>query len=183
MKTLRIAVMLALFLMSGDLRVYSQSGLNTLKDLTELAPVIVLGKVQNVNAEFGDYLGMDNFIFTYVTVAVRFSLKGSVPKQLSVKVHGGRIGDRVLTGKRTFRFSENEEVLLFLEPTKENYFEVYGISGKFSVITKEDGIELFDTTLLKEDEVSRYGHGSSATVEDITTRINRYLAEKGGKGK
>ncbi len=97
-----------------------------------------------------------------------------------IKVPGGQIGDRVIAGERSFRFSKDEEALLFLTPVDQNYYEIYSISGKLSVVEKEDG-KYVDTSMLKEDEVSKYGYGSNVKVENIISRINGYLAEKGGK--
>ncbi|MCG2716630.1 MAG: hypothetical protein L6422_10225, partial [Candidatus Marinimicrobia bacterium] len=155
----------------------------TLKELVKSAPLIVFGKVLEVNPQVEEYLGQDDFIITYVKLSVQTILKGNDSEQiLTIKIPGGQIGDRVIGGERSFPFTKNEKVLLFLNPIDKNYHEIYSISGKLSIEEKEDG-EYLDCSLLKEDEISKYGPNSTFKFESIVSRIESYIAEIGGEGK
>lgn len=92
MKTVKISALLFSMMVSSSTLASSQWALETLKALTESAPIIVLGEVQEVKSQFGYYLGLDDFIFTYVTIRVQRSLKGNAGDQVIIRVHGGQIG-------------------------------------------------------------------------------------------
>ena len=162
---------------------FTWDGKKTLKELTNLAPHIVIGKVLDVICQSERYLEQDDFIFTYVKLSVQTFLKGNNSAQIiTIKIPGGQIGDRVISGERSFRFSKDEKALFFLNPINQNYYEIYSISGKLSVAKNVDD-EYFDCSLLKEDEISEYGHGSQIKTKNIINRIKSYIAEKGGESK
>lgn len=179
MKILLIFTLSLLFLICSTLTGYSQGGLKNLQELTSESPIIITGQVLESKAAYGKYLGREDFIFTYVTIAVQRVIKGlKSDEKLTIKVHGGRIGDRVIGGERSFQFLENEEVLLFLSPIDENYHEIYSVSGMFTFITKDEGL-YFDTTMLREDAVSNYGYRSAIKTEHLLGRINDLLKNNG----
>jgi len=183
MKTFNIFLVILFLAMTSNLMGFTWGGEKTLKELANLAPHIVVGKVLDVTCQTGKYLEQDDFIFTYVKLSVQTSLKGDTLAQiLTLKIPGGQIGDRVIGGERSFRFSKGEKVLLFLRPTDKNYYEIYSISGKLSVAKSVDD-EYFDCSLLKEDEISKYGYGSKIKTENIINRIKEYIAEKGAESK
>lgn len=162
---------------------FSWGNKKNLKELVSAAPLIVFGNVLEVKSQLEEYMGQDDFIFTYMKLSVKTFYKGANSEQmLTVKIPGGQIGDKVIGGERSFRFTKNEEVLLFLTPIENNYFEIYSISGKLSIKENEDG-KYFDCSLLKEDEISKYGYNSILKFESIVSRIGSYLTEKGGVRK
>ncbi len=162
---------------------FSWENKKKLKELVNAVPLIVLGNVLEVKSQIEEYLGQDDFIFTYMKLSVQTFYKGDNSEQiLTVKIPGGQIGDRVIGGERYFKFTKNEKVLLFLTPIENSYFEIYSISGKLSIKENEDG-KYFDCSLLKEDEISKYGYNSTFKFESIVSRIGSYLTEKGGERK
>lgn len=162
---------------------FSWENKKKLEELVNAAPLIVLGNVLEVKSQIEEYLGQDDFIFTYMKLSVQTFYKGDNAEQIiTIKIPGGQIGDRVIGGERNFKFAKNEKVLLFLTPIENSYFEIYSISGKLSIKENEDG-EYFDCSLLKEDEISKYGYNSTLKFEKIVSRIESYLTEKGGVRK
>lgn len=183
MKTVRIFLALLIFTLMFAQTVFSWGSRKTLKELVNSAPLIVSGKVLEVKPQVEKYLGQDNFIMTYVKLSVQNFIKGNNAEPiLTIKIPGGQIGDRAIGGELSFKFMKDEEALLFLTPMDKNYYEIYGISGKLSVEKKVDG-EYLDCSLLKEDEISEYGPDSTFKFENIVSRIEGYLAEKGGEIK
>ncbi len=181
MKTLRIILALLFFFVTFTQTVYSWGNRKTLKELVSSAPMIVFGKVLEVNAQEEKYLGQDDFIVTYVKFSVQTFFKGKNTEQiLTLKIPGGQIGDRVIGGERSFSFVKNEETFLFLSPAENNCYEIYSISGKLTSKNNDEG-KYLDCSLLKEDEVSKYGLNSTSKLESIAGRIESYLAYEGGK--
>jgi len=181
MKTIRIYFAFFFFILIFSQTVFSWSNRKTLKELVNSAPLIVFGTVLEINPQIENYLGHDDFIITYVKFFVHTFFKGSNSIQiLCIKIPGGHIGDRTITGERSFNLKNNEEALLFLNPIDDNYYGIYSISGKLSVEKKEDG-NYVDCSLLQEDEISKYGPRSTFKFVDIQNRINGYLEKREGE--
>lgn len=152
----------------------------TLEELVNDAPLIVFGNVLEVKSQTEEYMGQNDFIFTYVKLSVQTFYKGNNSENiLTIKIPGGQIEDRVIGGVRSFRFVKNEKVLLFLNHVEKNYFEIHSISGKLSMVENEEG-KYLDCSLLKDDEISKYGYNSTLKFENIVSRIGSYIARKGG---
>ena len=88
------------------------------------------------------------------------------------------MGSRIITGKRHIPFATGEKVLLFLSQTTQNQYEVISVSGKLPVVG-EGSTELFNTAMLRKDDVSDYGYGSTVETTEIISRINQYIATTG----
>lgn len=184
MKVSKIAFPFVFFLMTATLLGFGW-GKKTLKELTTSAPTIVTGTVQDVNSRFEKYAGRDDFIVTYSSVRVEGSLKGNVSEQIiTVKTPGGQIGERGMGGEGSFRFSKNEEVILFLKFNSTGYYEVYGLAGKLGS-KRINGDKYVDCSSLKDDEVTLYRQGTVLKTEDVVSRIRVYLTEskRGGISK
>lgn len=180
MKTIKIFLAVVFFILFNAQMNFAW-GKKTLKELVASAPIIVIGKVQDVDPKFEEYLGQKDFIFTYVTLRVETQLKGTNQEQIiTIKIPGGQIGDRVIVGERSFRFTKDEEVLLFLKQTDKNYYEVYSISGKLPIVMNNND-RLIECVLLKDDDLAKYNYGSTEKAENIINRITSYISEKGGK--
>jgi len=181
MKKLKIFLALLFITMIFTQVIFSWGNRKTLKELANSAPLIVFGKVMEVSPQLEKYLGQDDFIITYVKLSVQTLLKGKDTEQiLTLKIPGGQIGDRVISGEKSFRFIKNEEVLLFLSPTQNNCHEIYSISGKLTV-QYSNNEKYLDCSLLKEDEISKYGPNSVIKFDSIISRIKNYLTDEGGK--
>ncbi len=106
-----------------------------LEDLAQLAPVVVLGEVNQVASERSPD---GKRIHTRVLVTPSEVWKGSdVKGTISVKFVGGSDGDVTAHLPGAPRFAVGERVLLFLEPRqdKDGYLTLGFYQGKFSVFT------------------------------------------------
>lgn len=181
MKTLKIFLALLFLTILFTQTVFSWGNRKTLKELVNSAPIIAFGKVLEVSPQVEEYLGQDDFIITYMKLSVQTFFKGKNSEQiLTLKIPGGQIDDRVIGGERSFRLTKNEEVLLFLNPIENNYYEIYSISGKLTVQYR-DNEKYLDCSLLKEDEISIYGPNSVVKSDNIINKIINYLNDEGGK--
>lgn len=106
-----------------------------LEDLAQLAPVVVLGEVNQVAAERSPD---GKTIHTRVLVTPSEVWKGSdIKGTISVKFVGGSDGNVVAHLPGAPRFAVGERVLLFLEPRedKDGFLPLGFYQGKFSVFT------------------------------------------------
>ena len=134
---------------------------HTLKVLVESSPLIIIGKVTEVSSKI-EKEGKREVIYTYVTVENQTTLKGKTDRpDVSIKMLGGRVGNRGGWSEELFKFKNGEEVLLFLHPEDKakNIWKIKSISGKLSVVDVK-GIKYFDCSMLSADEVSQYGPNS-----------------------
>lgn len=176
MKTYSSIMVLFLFFFGNTTIGISQPGKKTLQELANQAPVIILGTVQSIESQYEEYLGKENFIFTYATIFIESSIKGSRSGIVKVKIPGGEKDGRATYGKLTFKFQKNEEVLLFLDPIDNENYQIHGVSGKLTTI-RENGIKYFDTTIIKNGGVSRNGDRSKARHQEIINQIINYLKQ------
>lgn len=105
-----------------------------IEDLVAIAPVVVVGEVNQVAAEWN---AGHTTIYTKVAVTTAEVLKG--PKALAsvtVKTIGGTVGKTVAEMPGAPRFQVGERVLLFLEPRKDGdgYLTIGFFMGKFQVV-------------------------------------------------
>lgn len=155
---------------------------HTLEGLVENSPVIITGWVTEVSART-EKEGEREVIYTYVTVDIQSILMGQTDKpNVTIRMLGGRVGSRGGWSEELFTFKKNEEVLLFLhlQDKARNIWKIKSISGKLSVVNR-DGLKYFDCSMLRADEVSRYGPNTYFDQNVIINRIKDYLSKKGGK--
>ena len=100
-------------------------------------------------------------IWTFTTFDVLEALKGSAPRQITVRLLGGRIGHLKSTVDGVPRFGPGEEAYLFLEPTGAGDLAVTGwVQGTFRVrrdlsthkeaVTQDTGaVTVFDSATRK----------------------------------
>jgi hypothetical protein len=106
-----------------------------LEDLAQLAPVVVLGEVNQVASERSPD---GKTLHTRVLVTPSEIWKGKeIQGTISVKFIGGRDDSVVAHLPGAPRFNVGERVLLFLEPRedKDGYLPLGFYQGKFSVFT------------------------------------------------
>ncbi len=113
----------------------------SLKELTEKAETIIVGKVDKQTSEWDENHRM---IYTTVTVDVKEYLKGEENARTQViRVPGGKVGDVHLQVTGVPRFENGEEALLFLNSSPENGKEkvIAGWSkGKIKLDGKTEGV-------------------------------------------
>jgi hypothetical protein len=89
----------------------------SLQELTGNAEIIAAGKVVERECRWGE---RGKWIYSYVTVSVDEYIKGSGDEQVVVRHLGGEVGEKGLIVGNMPRFSEGEEVLVFLRGAKQS---------------------------------------------------------------
>ncbi|MHB8876404.1 MAG: hypothetical protein ACYC8T_22145 [Myxococcaceae bacterium] len=112
----------------------------SIEEMAAAAPLIVHGRVGGQLTRWDDG---HRTISTYTEVVTSEALKGKAPDVLLVRQPGGEVGRVGQHASGAARFKEGEEVVLFLEPARDEptVFVVYALSaGKVS----------FESSALKE---------------------------------
>ncbi len=105
-----------------------------IEDLARLAPLVVIGEVNQVQAELN---ASKTKIYTRVLVTPSEVLKGSRDiGVVTIKTIGGKLADKVALIPGAPQFEPGERVLVFLEPRKDgDGYNTLGLYlGKFSVV-------------------------------------------------
>ncbi|HUU01858.1 MAG TPA: hypothetical protein VM425_10475 [Myxococcota bacterium] len=105
-----------------------------IEDLARLAPLVVVGEVNQVKAELN---AEKTKIYTRVLVTPSEILKGARDTgTVTIKTIGGKLADRVAELPGAPQFEPGERVLVFLEPRKDgDGYNTLGLYlGKFSVV-------------------------------------------------
>lgn len=110
----------------------------SIEELTYEADFVLIGKVKDMESRWNKE---KTLIHTYVTVSVTKYVKSILeigePKEITVKVPGGEVGDIALKVSDTPEFKKGEEVFLFLRIEELPIFRVTGLfQGKYTI---EDG--------------------------------------------
>lgn len=182
MKRFAFIVMIAIAIILQTNPALAWQTRHTLKVLVESSLLIITGKVSDVSSKI-EKEGKREVIYTYVTVEIQSILNGKTEKpNVTIKMLGGRVGNRGGWSEELFTFNKDEEVLLFLhlEDKSKNIWKIKSISGKLSV-ANVNGIKCFDCSMLRADEVSQYGPHAQFEQNEIINRIKNYLLTKGGK--
>jgi len=118
----------------------------SLEEMTARATVVVRGTVQGSKAILGD-----GSIWTLTTLAVTERIKGAGTARITIKQPGGVVGGVRQTVSGTAVFTEGDDVVVSLEPSKEaNVYLVQGlaagrvsleaINGEKSAVRHLDGL-------------------------------------------
>jgi hypothetical protein len=100
------------------------------RDLTRRADIIVIARVVQVEPREEPH-----GVFTYTTLTVERTIKGSIGSPFVINTAGGRIRERATIVHGIPTFKEGERVLLFLKYGSYNPLVVVGsIQGKFTVV-------------------------------------------------
>lgn len=155
-------------------------GWHTLENMTASSELIVQGRVVSVESAWNDE---HTRIFTEVFVSIDDRIKGpDLSGVIRLQLLGGQVGDVVLTVPGMARFTQGEEVLLFLSRAAE-YLLVTGMAqGKFSVITNEatgrkrlerdvSGVAFFGTDVKGTDP------GTVVYLDDMLGRVRGIMEE------
>lgn len=104
--------------------------------LTRGSSAVVVGKVVGSSSRFTEDKAR---IITDTEIAVTQTIKGEVPARVTVMQPGGEVGDVGQKVAGTARFSDGEEVVLFLEKRGARFFVTGLAQGKFTVQRSSDG--------------------------------------------
>ena len=107
----------------------------SIEELTYEADFILTGKVQDMESRWNEE---KTLIYTYVSVSVTKYIKRILemeePKEITVKIPGGQVGDIALKVSDTPEFIKGEEVFLFLRLKELPIFRVAGLfQGKYTI--------------------------------------------------
>lgn len=101
------------------------------KQLGEESSLVILGKVREVHSYWNEN---GSKIFTETVVEVDESYKGQAGPVIRIVQLGGVVGNVRMTVHGALHWRPGEEVLLFLEPYRNEGFQVSGFSqGKFEI--------------------------------------------------
>lgn len=108
-----------------------------LNELTASASIVARVRClgNEVRAESGE-------IWTFTRFEVLETLKGAPPREITVRLLGGRLGGLVSTVDGVPRFRDREETFLFLEPTRAGDLSVTSwVQGTFRIERDSQGQE------------------------------------------
>jgi len=160
----------------------------TLEELTAAAPVIVRGRVVQVQTRWDDG---HRRISTYAEVVRSEALKGRAPDVFVVARGGGgrgRAGQRVAGAAS---FIEGEEVVLFLEPAPDEH----GVIGVYTMAAGKVGFEknalgearavrhLEGLVLYQQNPAAKHlrsmGTDDLGTPDELLRRVRQAVAQSG----
>jgi hypothetical protein len=123
--------------MQGQERQYS------IEELTSRAEIVAVGTVASRNAEWS---ADQKRIWTHVLVSVTEQLKGSPADELLIRTPGGEVGEVGEIYSHAARFTDNEEVVVFLNRDARGVLRVTGgEQGKLTVgRSAATGVKLVD---------------------------------------
>jgi len=102
------------------------------RELVNIAPVIVHGRVVDIHAE---YVDGRRAIETVVTLEAADYLKGNLGDRVTFKVPGGELGSYRTTFIGAPEFREGDELVLFLKNNEGSTPSIIGLSqGAFRVV-------------------------------------------------
>lgn len=134
----RIAVLLALTLLTPLAARATTIVLPTDEQLVAKSPVIVTGTVLSTTT-----VDRDGMIWTESRVAVARAIKGQTASTITIQEPGGIEGDRITKIFGAPELTSGERVLLFLEPDARGYRVMDLFAGKFGEGKSLDGRSLW----------------------------------------
>jgi len=153
----------------------------TLDDLVQKSGRIIVGKCISHESRWND---RNTLILTTARFVVSESLKGSSDGFVNVVTVGGTLDGITQTVSGMPAFEPEEEVLLFLEPSKNGHWQPLGMSqGKFRILRNRQtgeqevvhslsGLELYDPS---SRSLSQQGKPSRAPLKPMVERIRRMV--------
>ncbi|MGH9429044.1 MAG: hypothetical protein ACRD2L_22400 [Terriglobia bacterium] len=168
--------------LAGSLPVFSTTVEKfTLDDLVQKSGRIIVGKCMSRASRWND---RNTLILTTARFAVSEPLKGSNDGFVNVVTVGGTLDGITQTVSGMPVFEPEEEVLLFLEPSKNGHWQPLGMSqGKFRILrnrqTGEEevvhslsGLELYDPA---NRRLSQQEKPSRSPLKPMVERIRRMV--------
>lgn len=161
--------------------IFAWNARHTLKTLSKTSPIIMIGEVSQVFSRIENKNGRE-VVYTYVKISVESVLKGKLDKSdLTVKMLGGRVGNKGGWSEELFQFKKDEEALLFLHSDDKgnNVWKINSISGKLPIIVN-NSVKKFDCSRLKPEDVLQYKGCPYFKQEVIMNRIKDYIQDQKG---
>jgi hypothetical protein len=101
--------------------------------LVGISRLVVEGRVMSTHCE---WTADHSDIQTIVTIRVERLLKGQTPRDLELRLSGGRVGDEAFYIPGQPKFAPGEDVLIFIRKGNWAQIPIAGMGqGKFSVVT------------------------------------------------
>ena len=153
----------------------------TLDDLVQKSGRIIVGKCISRESRWND---RNTLILTTARIAVSEPLKGASDGFVNVVTVGGTLDGITQTVSGMPVLEPEEEVLLFLEPSKNGQWQPLGMSqGKFSILRNRQtgeqevvhalsGLELYDSS---SRSLSQQEKPSRAPLKPMLERIRRMV--------
>ena len=153
----------------------------TLDDLVQKSGRIVVGKCISSESRWND---RNTLILTTTRFSVSEPLKGSSDGFVNVVTVGGTLDGITQTVSGMPVFEPEEEVLLFLEPSKNGHWQALGMSqGKFRILKNRQtgeqevvhslsGLELYDPA---SRSLSQQKKPSRAPLKPMVEKIQRMV--------
>lgn len=151
----------------------------TLDELAAAAPAIA--RVRCVSSEARWDAGR---IWTFTVLEIIEPLKGSLPQRITLRLLGGRVGGLVSKVEGVPRFSQREEIILFLQLAHAGDWTVVSwVQGTFRIrrettlgearVTQDTaGMTLFDPTTRRFER----GEVRNLPLREFRTRLARAIA-------
>jgi hypothetical protein len=144
--------------------IHSQNIQSRIQQLSKRADVILTGKVINQKSQWNHD---QTKISTQSTIQVYEYLKGNnIDKSITVTTPGGEVGDVGELYTHMPKFSNDEEVLLFVKKDKNN--------ADYKIVDGEDG----KLTLLKNEKTGELVTSFSKNISSLKTEIKSYIENK-----
>lgn len=153
------------------------------EELTKTATLVARARCLSIASRWEDGL-----LWTFTTFVVTETWKGPAPQTLTVRLVGGRVGERRVIVEGVPRFVPGEEVVLFLEPGGKGDWTVTSwaqgtfrvrpaTAGETQVLTQDTGgMALFDAATRR----FRAGGVRNMPVEELRRRV---LAASRARGR
>ena len=183
-RVFHITALIALLLAAAPARVRATTLQRmTLEELAATAPVIA--RVRCIASESRWEQGR---IWTLTHVEVREVLKGSAPRQITLRLLGGKVGGLIAKVEGVPRFVAGEEVIVFLEPSRAGGWGVVswvqgtfriaraGAEGEERVTQDTAGVAVFDP------RTQRFERGDARKLPLVEFKARVARAVKRGRG-
>jgi hypothetical protein len=146
-----------------------------LEQLVKRADIIVQGQVQSVYSQWDEER---HLVFTYVSIRVDESIKGSNRRSVLIRQVGGTVGTVQMSIAGVPQFRTGEAAIVFLKHQDDSTFQVVGMSqGLYEVvedyaISNVFGVDLFDN---QTGQITKPLIGGRAPLEEFKTKIRELL--------
>ncbi|MFZ5469292.1 MAG: hypothetical protein ACOZIN_07625 [Myxococcota bacterium] len=162
----------------------------SIEEMAQATPLIVRGTVGQIQVRWDEE---HRRIHTYAEVVVKEALKGKAPQSLLVRQPGGIVGEIGQMVSGTARFTEGEEVVLFLEPAPDepSVFGVWSLAagkvtfertavGEVRAVRDLSGLSFVGAAPGGERRIFTLGERHDLGTPDVFLRRVRDLLRKGG---
>lgn len=101
---------------------------------------VVVATVTDVTSSFGENEFGDRLIYSFVTMRVSETMKGSSEETVVVRIEGGTVGELTLTVSDMPRMTRGERALLFLDHTPNGGHQPHGRGAGVLKLDRENRV-------------------------------------------